>query len=175
MLPTVDELREQITTLRTRAGLTQAEAADQAGVSQSFVAKLENGRNDPRYTTAVTLYNALKRLESDADSIREVMSAPVVHVTPDETVDDAAATLKENDYSQLPVITDGRCVGSVTSTALVAAPPDDPVSAHMDAPFPTVPADVGTASVGELLQAADAVLVQGENSINGIVTASDLI
>lgn len=46
------------------------------------------------------------------------MTTDVVTVTTDETVEDAAALLADNDISHLPVLDDGRAVGIVTATDL---------------------------------------------------------
>ncbi|MFB6294581.1 MAG: CBS domain-containing protein [Candidatus Nanohaloarchaea archaeon] len=78
-------------------------------------------------------------------------------------------------FSQLPVIADGDCVGSVTSRRLLDADGTDAVEAYMGPAFPTVPADTGVAAVTGLLDAANAVLVRENDAIEGIITAADVL
>ncbi|MFB6294580.1 MAG: multiprotein-bridging factor 1 family protein [Candidatus Nanohaloarchaea archaeon] len=88
MIPGLDDLRDRITELRTETGLTQAEAADAAGVSQSFVAKLESGDSVPNYRDAARLYNTLEeRARAAGKTAADVMNADVVAVAPDGTDD----------------------------------------------------------------------------------------
>lgn len=54
---------------RKNAGLTQRELAEQAGVAQSVVAKIESGRSTPRVDTFDRLLRAAKhRLEASPTS-----------------------------------------------------------------------------------------------------------
>ncbi len=176
MIPVLDDLRRQVRTLRTEADLTQADAAEMAEVSQSFVAKLEAGESVPNYADAAALYNALAQAARDETVTAEaMMSTSMVAVAPTATVEEAADTMKAEGFSQLPVLEEGECVGSVTSRDLLGADAEAPVRAHMSAAFPTVPPTTGKDAVAELLAASNAVLVRNQNGITGIITAADLI
>lgn len=176
MIPAFDEVRERITARRNQIGLTQQELADTADVSQSFIAKLEQGRNTPNYAAVARVYNTLEKMETDDEQTAgELMSSYVVSVRSDDTVDHATSIMKTRDYSQLPVIDDNRCVGSVTLKTLLDLEPGEEIGDHVESAFPEVQESAGKDAVAELLQTADAVLVRRNNSIRGIITATDLI
>ncbi|MDY6769366.1 MAG: CBS domain-containing protein [Candidatus Nanohaloarchaea archaeon] len=176
MIPALDDLRARVRELRETAGLTQADAADEAGVSQSFVAKLEAGDSVPNYRDAARLYNALEAAaRSSGASAGDVMTADVVALHPGDTVRAASDRMTAEGFSQLPVIDGGECVGSVTSRRLLEADPGDPVREHMGPAFPAVPAETSVDAVTELLDASNAVLVRENNGIDGIITAADVL
>ncbi len=52
---------------RTKRGLTQAELADKAGLTQSHVSRLENGEHSPSHMTRKKLADALGINESQLD------------------------------------------------------------------------------------------------------------
>lgn len=52
-------------------------------------------------------------------TVREVMTAEVIQVTPTTTINDALDLMFDHRISALPVIDDERCVGIVTATDLV--------------------------------------------------------
>jgi cystathionine beta-synthase len=89
-----------------------------------------------------------------------------------------------HDVSQLPVMDQERCVGSISDWALSAKSLADPkvldaaISEVMEAPFPTVESNRSADSVVKLLsKTSPAVLVAdpGETGVRGIVTRSDLL
>ena len=82
-IPSPEELR----LLRIRAGLTQAELAKKAGVSQSLIARIESGKVNPRVSTLMRIYQALEEFMEDELTACEVMSSPVVYVLPSTLVE----------------------------------------------------------------------------------------
>lgn len=175
MIPSLDDLRDRVRALRTGLGLTQAGAAEEAGVSQSFVAKLENGGSVPNYRDAARLHNALEALqEQESVTAADLLTRDPVTVPADATVAEAAAAMKEAGFSQLPVVADGASVGSVTSRILLAADPDALVRDNLGPAFPTVPPETPRDAVAELLRSENAVLV-ADGEITGIITAADLL
>jgi CBS domain-containing protein len=55
-------------------------------------------------------------------TVRDIMDADPVTVTPEAPVQDVVATLREHELSGVPVITEGgRCVGIITDNDLVMA------------------------------------------------------
>lgn len=84
-----------IRTARRRAGMSQRELAERAGLPQSTVARIESGFVDPRTTTVVKLLNACgERLEAiprigtgvDRSRIRALLQ-----LTPQQRLDAAVA------------------------------------------------------------------------------------
>lgn len=178
MLPGFEDVRERIVRRRKQVNLTQAELADKADVSQSFVAKLERGQSTPNYEAVARLYNTLEEMiREEEQTASEIMTSYVVTLDREDTVKYASSIMRREDYSQIPVTDDsGRSIGTVTSMSVIGADAEDPVEDYMDTSLPEVPEDTSKTAVSELLKTADAVLVQrSEDGIIGIITATDIL
>jgi cystathionine beta-synthase len=106
----------------------------------------------------------------------------LISVEPTTPVRMALSALSSHGVSQLPVLLDGECVGSVAEERLMArvieAPGllDKPVEAIMDPPFPVVDAHVSLEEATRLLSRANAAcLVKGEAGLGGIITRYDVV
>jgi predicted transcriptional regulator len=119
-LPTPDELR----TRRTSLELTQSDLADRAGVSQPLIARIEGGDVDPRLSTLRRIVEALDEAEGDIVRAGTLMHEEVISVAPDDSVKEAVEKMQEAGYSQLPVITNGVPVGSISDSDVVSAGSD---------------------------------------------------
>src|SRR5690606_33546263 len=81
----------------------------------------------------------------------------LVAVQPTTPVRQALSTMNVHNVSQLPVLRDGDCVGSVSESTLMAQVIEDPslmdrpVEALMDAPFPVVDEHMDAQAVARLL------------------------
>jgi cystathionine beta-synthase len=87
-----------------------------------------------------------------------------------------------HDVSQLPVMENGDCVGSVSDYALSQKTLENPqlldatVNAVMDAAFPVVDSGEPADTVVKLLsKSSPAVLVRSGRELEGIVTRSDML
>ncbi len=166
---------------RKALGLSQKELARMAGVSQSLISKIERGQLIPSYEVAVRIFEALERArrKKGCTKAAEVMSSPVIHITPEETVSRAISIMEEMGISQLPVMTGGRVVGSVTEEGLLrklsSLSPDLRVDEVMEEAFPIMPADTSLSLLRDMLFLYPAVLIQEKGKIVGIVTKSDLL
>jgi cystathionine beta-synthase len=103
-------------------------------------------------------------------------------VQPTTPVRVALSTLTSNNVSQLPVMLDGECVGSLTDGELMSSVIEDPelldrsVETIMDTPFPVVDSHVDADKAAQLLTRKNsAVLVRDDGEIGGILTRYDLI
>ncbi len=183
MLPLPD-LAIQLRRRRAVAGLTQAQLAGAARVSQSLVAKLERGRLNPSYETVRLLVTALEERErgDDADAAALMRPQPVA-ASPGEKVGGVLERMKRGGYSQLPVVDDGTPVGSIAERHVLEqleqgqtleALRRRPVRELMGASFPTVDAATPRRVLVELLRDHDAVLVVRQGRLVGVVTKSDL-
>ena len=101
---------------------------------------------------------------------------------PGQLVRQALGLMRLHDVSQLPVLDNGQCVGSVTEYALTQRGLessrflDAVVGEVMDEPFPVIEAAQAVESVQKLLsKATPAVLVAEGGAISGIVTRSDML
>jgi cystathionine beta-synthase len=106
----------------------------------------------------------------------------LVTVQPTTPVRIALATLTSYNVSQLPVILDGECVGSLNDGELMSSVIEDPelldrpVESIMDGPFPVVDSHMDAEGAAQLLTRKNsAVLVRDAGEIGGILTRYDLI
>jgi cystathionine beta-synthase len=105
----------------------------------------------------------------------------LVTVTPDERVSDLLAKMSELGITQIPVLEDGRSVGSMRENRILAKVLanrellDSPVSAVMEKGFPIVDVDASSAEVTRKLQESPAVLVEEYGRITGIITRHDVL
>lgn len=179
-IPSPEELRM----LRVKAGLTQSEVAKRAGVSQSLIARIEGGKVNPRVSTLLKIYSALKGFLEDELCACDVMSSPVIYVTPDVKLVDAAKILWEKGFSQLPVIKSesSENVGTLFDDDILVAFMRENARASqltvadvMSDPLPIVPCNTKIRVVARILsKGVPAVLVEQGMSIVGIITKSDI-
>ena len=185
MLPELSEVAIR----RKALGLTQAELAARAGVSRSFVAKLETGHLSPSYALMKDLFEVLERLEEERRGGTGLSGFRVgdVHTSPVETVDvgdslrDVWIRMVETCFSQFPVVDGSEFMGSITERGVSIALRESSgdvgtlvVSEVMGPPFPTVDASVPLKAVVSLLECRQAVLSVGRGNMIGIVTNSDV-
>ncbi|MFB6072593.1 MAG: CBS domain-containing protein [Halobacterium sp.] len=172
-LPTPKDLRER----RTSLELTQSELADRAGVSQPLIARIEGGDVDPRLSTLRRIVEALDEVEGDVVRAGNLMHEDVVSVAPDDAVKDAVQKMQDADYSQLPVITNGVPVGSISDSDVVHAGEDvgdHAVREVMSESFPTVSKDATLDEISSLLDHYKAVMVTEDGETVGIITQADV-
>jgi predicted transcriptional regulator len=169
----------EVKAARRALGLTQAQLAARAGVSQSFVAKLEAGALDPSFSAMKRISLALESARRAGEKkVIDVMHRGVVAVSPADLLKKAAQLMRARGISQLPVLVRGRPVGMVTEADLLAALADGragPVGGVMgDAP-PTIAPSAGVRAVGDLLRWWPIIIVAERGRIVGVVTKSDLL
>lgn len=177
-------LPSEIRAMRKRLGLTQAQVARSAGVSQPLVARIENATVDPRYSTLASVVDALNRAERKGVLINEVMTSPVTSIRTTDTVAAAIKVMQDKGISQLPVIAKGVPVGSLSDVSLVhalAGVKDAeelarvPVSRIMGPPFPMASPEMTVDQAYRLLEDHPAIVVLEKGKPVGIVAKSDLL
>ncbi|MGI9165130.1 MAG: pyridoxal-phosphate dependent enzyme [Pyrinomonadaceae bacterium] len=105
----------------------------------------------------------------------------LVWATPAGKVADALARMNEMGLTQIPVLDEGRPVGSLRENRVLAKVVrnrdllDSPVSEVMEASFPTVDVDASSNEVTRRLQTSPAVLVEEYGRIVGIITRHDVL
>src|SRR5882762_8483788 len=105
----------------------------------------------------------------------------LVWTTPEEKVADVLAKMDELGLTQLPVLEEGRPVGSLRENHLLAKVVrnrdllEAKVSEVMEASFPTLDVDAGSNEVTRRLQTSPAVLVEEYGRIVGIITRHDVL
>ncbi|MCS7105132.1 MAG: CBS domain-containing protein [Thermofilaceae archaeon] len=179
-LITLDELR----TLRKKAGLTQAELARRAGVSQSLIARVEAGTVNPRLSTLTRIYNALREYMEEEVTAEKIMNSPVITAQVDDRLDRIAEVMWMQGISQIPVLDrDGSIVGTVYERDIVEAFLKHKDKANqmkvidiMSEPLPLVQKTARLNSIVKILRGEiPAVLVVDGWNLIGIITKSDLM
>ena len=105
----------------------------------------------------------------------------LVSVAPDTTIGEALDLMNSHGLSQLPVIEEGKSVGSVRDNRVMAQLLDNrdlleqPVTKVMDAPFPVVDENMEVARAKQYLKDSPAILIEEYGRIVGIVTRYDVI
>ncbi len=127
-------------------------------------------------------------LDADRTTLAQVVGGKpataqaIVSIATGASVRQALRLMSQHDVSQLPVMHEASCVGSVSDWALSAKALentkllDATVSELMEPPFPVVEASQPVDAVATLLSKANpAVLVRSNGTLTGIVTRSDML
>jgi len=173
-LPTPESIKKR----RVKLGLTQAALAEKASVSQPLIARIESGDVDPRLSTIRSIITALDEMERCKVTAKDLMTFPVIAVTPSDTVDHAVKLMEKHGFSQLPVIEEGVPVGSISENVVVQAMGTEDfgkvsasrVSQLMEESFPTVAPGTDMGTVSHLLETYHAVLVMELGKAIGVIT-----
>jgi predicted transcriptional regulator len=102
-------------------------------------------------------------------------------VSPDQKVADALQMMSNYGLSQVPVLDDGKSVGSLREGRLMAKLLDNrdlmqsKVSDLMDAALPVVSEDVAVETAVKYLKRSPALLVEEYGRIVGIITRHDVL
>jgi cystathionine beta-synthase len=105
----------------------------------------------------------------------------LITATPTERVADALTKMDELGLTQIPVLEDGRSVGSLRESRVLSRVLsnrdllDAPVSEVMDVSFPIIDVDASLGEVTRELQTNPAVLVEDYGRITGIITRHDVL
>jgi cystathionine beta-synthase len=105
----------------------------------------------------------------------------VIAVNPNDPVSEALAKMNEMGLTQIPVLEDGKSVGSLRENHLLSKVFNDrnllesPVSEVMDKTFPTVDVDDDINAVTRKLRTNQAVLIEEYGRITGIITRHDVL
>jgi cystathionine beta-synthase len=105
----------------------------------------------------------------------------LLSAAPSETVADVLARMDEHGVTQMPVIEEGRSVGAVRESRLLAKVLGNrerlhaPVSEVMDESLPVVDVETGAAEITRILRRSPAALVEEYGRITGIITRHDIL
>lgn len=163
--------------------MTQNELAKRAGVSQPLIARIEAGDVDPRLSTLRKIFDALEEVENENILVKDVMHYPVIHISPEDTVDRAVHLMEEYGFSQIPIISNGVPIGSISEDMIVKSMADKKSSAIskmksidlMEGSFPTVSPDNDISIVSPILERSHAVLVMEKGTVVGVITKHDVM
>ncbi|VVB58926.1 Zinc metalloprotease [Candidatus Anstonella stagnisolia] len=177
MLPELGEIGKR----RRQAGMTQQQLASCAGISQSLVAKIESGTLAPSYENVKRIFECFEREQKKAGrSAGEIASRKIFYAKPEETVEKAIETMRKHGFSQLPVLRQGRIVGSISDENIVGFLRDGKeagkakVEDIMGEPFARISKDAQVEAVVGLLKYEKAIVVTEGEEVKGIITRADL-
>jgi cystathionine beta-synthase len=123
-----------------------------------------------------------RRTVDDLVRAKENGTPSLISIEPATSVRMALSAISSHGISQLPVLRDGECVGSISEERLMArvieSPEllDRPVETVMESPYPVVDGHVDLEEVTRLLSHANsACLVRKNGGLSGIVTRFDVV
>lgn len=182
MFPLIFDLRK-IEEIRKKLGLTQKQLAKLAGVSQSIIAKIENGKINPSYEMVRRIVLALERYRAERGgglTAKDICTRDVKYVQVDDELVKAIELMRKYDISQLPVFDRDKPVGSISETTITRkldkiTSPRVKVKQLMDEAFPILPEEASVSLVREVLMEYPAVLIQKNGEVTGIITKADIL
>ncbi|PMB74057.1 inosine-5-monophosphate dehydrogenase [Candidatus Bathyarchaeota archaeon] len=163
--------------LRIEAKLTQKKLAELVGVSQAHIAKIEQGKVDPRMSTV----NKILRVLTEGKEIkcRDLMTRGVLFARPEDNVLKISEIMVRHAISQIPVIDGRKVVGTITEESIIrklgSNIANEKVKNIMDPPLPIVSEETNISVVRPLLERRQGVLVARGKKVIGIITRSDLL
>jgi predicted transcriptional regulator len=163
--------------LRVNAQLTQRELARLVGVSQAHIARIENGKVDPRLSTVNRILQVLT--EGEGRKCNEIMTKKVVFAKPTDRIIKVSELMMKEAISQLPVIQGSKIIGTVTEESIIENLhiniADELVETIMEPPLPCVAENTAIPSVRQLLEDHPGILLTHRGEVTGIITRSDLL
>ena len=187
MLEDRKQLAERIKGMRSSLEWSQKDLAKKASVSQSTIAKVEQGSLETSYSVMARIYNALENETAKRNmkkTVKDICAKDVRYVEKWEALKKAQSIMKNNGFSQLPVLENGLSIGTISERILMerllnGEPPERlrerKVQEVMGNPLPQVSKETPVDAVRALLISRDAVLVvEKEGKVCGILTKSDL-
>jgi cystathionine beta-synthase len=116
------------------------------------------------------------------DIVESKINGQLISITANQTVAEAVAVLSANEIDQMPVMDEGKMVGSINESGLLAKLLKDhqvkssPVREVMDAPFPIVAGELPIDKLSALMNKdVNAVMTMDALNQLSIITKSDII
>ena len=178
-MDTFTEIRRR----RVALGIPLGELAKAIGRSDATLSRIERGQIRPSYDLVQRILSYLEAqegLSAPRLTVGELMHRPLVLVESTATLATAAQRMESGAFSQLPVVDDGRVVGSLSETALLRALAQP--NAHrirvrevLERAYPVLDEGFPGDLLPPLLGQYPAILVTRQGELQGIVTKADLI
>ena len=148
-----------------------------------MIAKIESGKIDPAYSKVMQIMDALeKRKSKGSKSAADVMSRSIVSIKPGDSVGRAIRIMRDKGISQLPILDEGRCIGSISESMVIELVSEGTtdfkstkVRDCMAESFPIMPENSMVDALADLLCYYSAVLIERKGRMVGIVTKADLL
>lgn len=170
----------QLKFLRKKLNLTQKQLAQQAGVSQSLIAKIEAGNMDPAYSKYKQIYNTLQALtQKKQKKAEDIMEKNIKSLSPEHTIEKAIKKMKDFNISQMPVLDQGQVVGLISDNIMLNSLADGKTKQAKikeimeDAP-PTISKEANVTLVTQILKHYPLVVVFDKQKPKGVISKADL-
>jgi len=170
----------QLKKIRKNLDLTQHQFAQEIGISQSMVAKIESGKLDPTYSYVKKIESSLSAMmHKEEKTAQEIMTPIIVSAGLNTKVQEIIKQMKSRDISQVPVLKGKNIVGLVTESSILAKNPQDLQNATaqdvlVDSP-PIISPETKLEVIKHLLNYYPCVLVKKSQDLIGIITKADLL
>jgi len=178
-METIAEIRKR----RLALGIPLGELARAVGRSDATLSRIERGQIRPSYELMQRILGYLEGHEglvAPRLTAGELMNRALVTVESSATLASAAQKMESGGFSQLPVVDDGRVVGSLSESSLLRALAESPkrrsrVRDVLEGAYPVVGAEFPADLLPGMFGKYPAVLVATRGELQGIVTKADLI
>lgn len=168
---------------RLALGVSLGELARAVGRSDATLSRIERGKIRPSYDVVQRILRYLEEQEgltAPRLAVKDIMNRAVVTVDSSATLRVAAQRMESGAYSQLPVLGEGRVVGSLSEGALLRAlghPRAHRIRVReiLEPAYPLLDEAFPAELLPPLFAHYPAVLVARRGELKGIVTKADLI
>ncbi len=165
---------------RLQGNLTQRELARRAQTTQSTIAKIEARKLDPSMKLAERILSVLNDIPSSRVSVENVMEPNVVSFSPSTPLKKAIEVMRENSFSQVPIMQGSQILGTVTESSIISRSMGKDISTltvnnvMVDA-LPILPPSSSNEEIYTLLKYHPAILVVSKGMLLGIITKADIM
>jgi len=168
---------------RLALGISLGELARAIGRSDATLSRIERGQIRASYELVQRILSYLETQEglmAPRLTVGELMHRPLASVDSNSTLATAAQRMESGAFSQLPVVDDGRVVGSLSESALLKSLAQGNmhrvrVREVLEPPYPVLDEGFPADLLPPLFGRYPAILVTRRGELQGIVTKADLI
>ena len=170
----------QLRKIRKQLDMTQHAFANEIGISQSMVAKIESGKLDPTYSSVKKIEERVMHLTKKEDGeAKDIMCQKIFSVKKDENAKDAINLIVEKDISQVLVVERGNVIGLVTEAMLLSGDLDKikekKIFEVMGEAPPIINKNARMEVILQLLKFYPILLVKDAGKLVGVITRTDII
>ena len=175
MLPSLETIKEE----RKKLNMTQKKLAVMTGVSTSMINQIESGRCKPSYNTAKKIFESLAKLEGQTSTRKagDICSAKIVKLTPSDTIRKAGKKMEEKKIDQIPTFDRDELKGLITINIVAeyTERKDTKIKNVMSPKPPVIDSETPANALSQLTRISGCVLVEKNDRIIGIITATDIL
>jgi predicted transcriptional regulator len=169
---------EDIQKIRKQLQLTQKDLAKTSGVSQSAIAKIENGTLNPSFSIVQQLIHALHtNAKKEIKTAKAIMNKNIISVKPEDNTTKIISLMQKKSISQFPVIDSNSVIGTISETCIIEALQKNHATIKdvmKEAP-PIIHKDTPLSVVLDLLKYFSMIIVAEKGKNIGIITKSDAL